>query len=121
MTAKIVSGETRCRSGCGRILVTEIEWKAMPKDGRVAATRIGMRRHYGRGLCSVCYRISAKNSHAGHARTTVAGEDMLDEYALVKHLPLADAAKRIGVTKAALDQALTRAARRGDSRARRVR
>lgn len=82
---------TSCVCGCGR-----------PAHGEA------------RGLARYCYRsLHEIGGHLDYPRLTRALADIVEDWPAVSSLGLAGAAERLGMTTAALDQALVRAVRRG--------
>lgn len=77
----------------------------------------------GRGLISTCHGILWKAGQLDNwPRVTFDADSLLDEWYELARNPAEgvtkqDIARRIGITPAALDQALNRARRRGDPRA----
>lgn len=95
---------------CGRAMRT---WRSKP-DGR--------RRSVGRGLCETCHqRHRNHGTLSDFERRTRPADEVLEDWDFLRHqgYSIRDAAERMGMTHAALDKALYRAARRGDPRARR--
>jgi len=73
-----------------------------------------------RGLCPTCYgRRRASGALAYYERVTRPADELLDEWQRLRAegYTAVNAARRIGVTPAALLKALERARRRGDPRA----
>lgn len=71
----------------------------------------------GQGLCSTCYRRAWEKGTLERINRTA--DDVLDEWVWLRDDGYADvriAAKRMGMTYAALDKALWRARKRGDQR-----
>jgi hypothetical protein len=104
-------------AGCARGLVPQRAWQAMTPEER--DTHPG-RRHESRGLCPSCYWKLRRDDLLGQRRLRRADE-VLEEWVLLRSDGVTDlgvAAKRIGMTRTALQQALYRARRRGDDRGR---
>ena len=79
-------------------------------------------RHQGRGLCNPCYKTLHRDGGLeDYPRTFHAADEVLDDWVLLRDQGYRwkDAAPRIGVSEAALDQTLCRAVRRGDPRGKR--
>jgi hypothetical protein len=82
----------------------------------------GRKPHSNHGMCDACRR-RAKYVRVARRPSKPTGpqaltEQMLDEYALIRDdvMNIRQAAKRLGVTFTALDRALYRARKRGDTR-----
>jgi hypothetical protein len=81
----------------------------------------GFRRHLGRGLCVNCYGTEMTAGRLDQwPRMNRPGSEMLEDWELLRSagVSVEQAAKRIGVTMAALDRALHRAIKNGDERGR---
>lgn len=76
-------------------------------------------RHAGRNLCDGCRQRRAKNGTPMPPLTTWPADDLLTEWDLLRRQghTMRQACDRLGVTYDALDQAIARAKRRGDTRA----
>lgn len=74
------------------------------------------RRHEGRGLCTECYmRAHHRGAIADYERTSRSREDFLEDYRLLRAqgYSRAQIAERLGVTRDAVDKAVSRARRAG--------
>lgn len=103
-------------SGCQAPMVTEGRWRAMPVEERQAS---GLSRHGGHGKCNRCAKAARRGEASGTRASIIPNEEMLEEWVLLRSsgvTDLAEAARRIGTTRAALEQCLYRARRKGDSR-----
>ena len=82
----------------------------------------GRPRFIGRGLCEACHqRHRKRGTLSDFERRTRPADEVLEDWDFLRRqgYSIRDAAERMGMTHAALDRALCRAANRGDERARR--
>ena len=103
-----------CRE-CSAPMLGDTVWHRTPPEQRAEFSR-----HNGHGLCNRCYKRAQRATTAKRTRSPqLRAEDVLEEWVLLRSDGVTDlevAAKRIGMTRAGLEQALYRARRRGDRR-----